>query len=873
MKKKINKTYNSLDVESRLYDFWLKNNFFSSNIEKQKLNYTLLMPPPNVTGILHMGHVLNNTIQDILVRRARLLGYNACWVPGIDHASIATEAKVVEKLQKEGISKSDISREEFLKYAWVWKEKHGDIIFNQLKRLGASCDWNREKFTMDSDMSESVKSVFIDMFERGLIYRGVRMVNWDPKAKTAISDEEVIYKEQNSALYYIDYKLVNLDTTITIATTRPETILGDTGICVNPNDERYKLLIGKKAIVPLIDREIPIISDDYIDPEFGTGALKVTPAHDINDYKIGKKNNLEIISVIDDAGLINKDGKLYVGKDRFEVRRQIIKDIESIGQLNKTELIKNKVGFSERTNEIIEPKLSMQWFCDVKEISKPALEAVLTEKINFFPSNFKNTYKHWMENIQDWCISRQLWWGHRIPVFYYKNDNFVVAKNTQEALSKIKKIEGFESFELSDIKQDEDVLDTWFSSWLWPISVFDGINNKNNKEIEYYYPTNDLVTGPDIIFFWVARMIMAGFAFKDKIPFKNVYFTGIVRDKKRRKMSKSLGNSPDAIELIDKYGADGVRSGMLFSSNAGNDLLFDETLCEQGRNFSNKIWNAYRLVDSWSHSSEDDQSDLNEISVRWFENKFLEELVTINESFKKFRISECLMKIYKLIWDDFCSYYLELIKPKNQIIDIKTKDKTIYFFENLMIILHPFMPFVSEEVWRKIDKRKKNESIVYAEWPKEKKINSELLRSFSFLFKLISKIRKIRKEKRVPNKSYVELLTQEKINPSQIKILKKMCLISKINVVKEDVEDVFPFLIETHKYYLKLPFKIDVEEEKRRLHKDLEYQKSFLKSVERKLSNDKFIKNAPQKILMLEKKKQEDAITKINSLTKQISSL
>ncbi len=871
MKQKISKTYNSLDVESRLYDFWLKNDFFSSNVDKKKLNYTLLMPPPNVTGILHMGHVLNNTIQDILVRRARLLGFNACWVPGIDHASIATEAKVVEKLQKEGILKSEISREEFLEHAWEWKEKHGGIILNQLKRLGASCDWDRVRFTMDDDMSESVKNVFIDMFERGLIYRGVRMVNWDPKAKTAISDEEVIYKEQNSALYYIDYKLLNSDGVITIATTRPETILGDTGICVNPNDDRYKSIIGKKALVPLLNREIPIIADEYIDPEFGTGALKVTPAHDINDYKIGKKNNLEIISVIDKNGLIHKDGKLYIGKDRFEVRKQIIKDIELAGQLSKTESIKNKVGFSERTNVVIEPKLSMQWFCDVKEISKPALEAVLTNKINFFPSNFKNTYKHWMENIQDWCISRQLWWGHRIPVFYYQNDKFIVAKNKQEALIKIHKIKGLEALELSDLKQDEDVLDTWFSSWIWPISVFDGITNKNNKEIEYYFPTNDLVTGPDIIFFWVARMIMAGFSFYDKIPFKNVYFTGIVRDKKRRKMSKSLGNSPDAIQLIDKYGADGVRSGMLFSSNAGNDLLFDEGLCEQGRNFSNKIWNAYRLVDSWSISS-DNQTNINEISVNWFDNRFSEELASINKSFEKFRISECLMKIYKLIWDDFCSSYLELIKPKNQIIDIKTKEKTIYFFERLMIVLHPFMPFVSEEVWQKLESRKNNESIVYAQWPKEKKKNTNLLQSFSFLFKLISKIRQIRKEKGVPIKSDIELFLEEKLEDSQVQILQKMCFISNVNIVQEKVEGAFPFLLETNKYYLKLPFNIDKEEEKIRLQKELDYQKSFLKSVEKKLSNENFLKNAPEKVLMLEKKKHEDTLTKINSLTQQILS-
>ena len=871
MKQKVNKTYNSLDVENRLYEFWLKHNFFSSNTDEKRPNYSLLMPPPNVTGILHMGHVLNNTIQDILVRRARLLGFNACWVPGIDHASIATEAKVVEKLQKEGISKNDISRDEFLKHAWEWKEKHGNIILNQLKRLGASCDWDRVKFTMDDDMSESVKNVFIEMFEKGLIYRGVRMVNWDPKAKTAISDEEVIYKEQNSNLYYIDYKLVNSNDIITIATTRPETILGDTAVCVNPSDERYKNLVGNRVIVPLVDREVPIISDEYIDPEFGTGALKVTPAHDINDYKIGMKNNLEIISVIDDNGTINKDGRLYVGKDRFEVRKQIIKDIESIGQLNRTDSIRNKVGFSERTDVVIEPKLSMQWFCDVKEISKPALDAVMSNKINFYPSNFKKTYKHWMENIQDWCISRQLWWGHRIPVYYYNNDNFVVAKNIQDALVKVNKIAGFENLKLPDLKQDEDVLDTWFSSWLWPISVFDGITNKNNKEIEYYFPTNDLVTGPDIIFFWVARMIMAGLTFYNKIPFKNVYFTGIVRDKKRRKMSKSLGNSPDAIGLIDKYGADGVRSGMLFSSNAGNDLLFDENLCEQGRNFSNKIWNAYRLVDSWSVSNES-QVNVNEITVKWFDSRFSEELISINESFDKFRISECLMKIYKLIWDDFCSYYLELIKPKNQIIDIETKSKTIYFFEKLLIVLHPFMPFISEEIWQKIEKRKNNESIVNAEWPKEGKVNKNLLQSFSFLFKLISKIRKIIKDKGVPLKSKIELFVDEELDFTQVEILKKMCSISNVNNVHKKSDDAFSFLLETKNYFLKLPFKIDKVQEKNRLQKEIDYQKSFLKSINKKLSNEKFIKNAPEKVLMLEKKKQMDALKKIDSLSQQILS-
>ena len=872
MKNLINKTYSSYEVESKLYNYWLKNNFFSSKIDKTKSNYTLLMPPPNVTGILHMGHVLNNTIQDVLVRRARQLGLNACWVPGIDHASIATEAKVVDKLKKDGILKSQISREKFLKHAWDWKEKHGNIILNQLKRLGASCDWDRVKFTMDDDMSESVINVFIELFEKGLIYRGVRMVNWDPMAKTAISDEEVIYKEQNSNLYYIKYKLKDYEGEITIATTRPETILGDTAICVNPKDKRYTSLIGKKALVPLLNREIPIISDNYIDPEFGTGALKVTPAHDINDYKIGKKNNLEIISVIDNHGLINEQGKLYVGKDRFEVRKQIIKDIKSIDQLEKIETIKNKVGFSERTNVVIEPKLSMQWFCNVKEISKPALDAVLKSKINFYPKNFKNIYKHWMENIQDWCISRQLWWGHRIPVFYYNNDEFVVAKNKNEALIKIKKINGFKDIKLSEIKQDEDVLDTWFSSWLWPISVFDGINKKNNSELEYYFPTNDLVTGPDIIFFWVARMIMAGFTFTKSIPFKNVYFTGIVRDKKRRKMSKSLGNSPDAIELIDKYGADGVRSGMLFSSNAGNDLLFDESLCEQGRNFSNKIWNAFRLIKSWKVSS-NNQSELNRVTVNWFDSKLSESLKSINDSFEKFRISECLMKTYKLIWDDFCSYYLELIKPHNQEIDIKTKEQTVHFLEKLMIILHPFMPFITEEVWRKIITRENTESIVFASWPDVKKSNKKLLSSFSYLFKLISKIRKIKKDKGLPPKKSIELYYEGTLEKSQIEVLKKMCFISKIELVNEKVEGSFPFLLETNRYYLILPLIINKEEEKIRLQKELDYQVSFLSSVEKKLSNKNFINNAPEKVLNLERKKQKDAIMKIDSIKNQITLL
>jgi len=869
MEKKINKKYDPSLIESKWYKFWLDSNFFKSNVDSSKDPYTLLMPPPNVTGVLHMGHVLNNTIQDILVRRARLLGYNACWVPGIDHASIATEAKVVQKLKKEGIQKKDLSREEFLKHAWEWKDKHGDIIFNQLKRLGASCDWDRVKFTMDDDMSESVISIFIDLYEKGLIYKGERMVNWDSQAKTAVSDEEVIYKEQDSALYYIDYKLVDSDEIITVATTRPETILGDTGICVHPDDKRYKSLIGKRVLVPLLNRDIPIITDAYIDPEFGTGALKVTPAHDINDYDIGKKNNLEIISVIDDDGLIHEDGKLYVGKDRFDVREEIVNDIDSIGQLNKTEFIKNKIGFSERTNEVIEPKLSMQWFFDVKGISKPALESVLKDEINFFPSNFKKTYKYWMENIKDWCISRQLWWGHRIPVFYYQKDKFVVAKNINQALEKAKFNSGDNTLKTSDLHQDEDVLDTWFSSWIWPISVFDGIRNPKNEEINYYYPTNDLVTGPDILFFWVARMVMAGFSFRDKFPFKNVYFTGIVRDKKRRKMSKSLGNSPDAIELINKYGADGVRSGMLFSSNAGNDLLFDESLCEQGRNFSNKIWNAFRLVDSWKVSEKVDLK-INKYAIDWFENKLLFELSLVNQSFDKFRVSEALMRIYKLIWDDFCSSYLEIIKPSNKVIDSITKDKTIYFFEKLMICLHPFMPFITEQIWHDLKVRSKLDTIIFDKWPEALDFDKNILMEFNYLFQVITAIRKVRKEQSVSVHKKLDIYTKKKFNFSQQLILKKICGLESIKYISNPLEGMFPFLVKTEKYYLNIDF--DSKEEANKINKEIIRYKNFLNSIEKKLNNKKFVNNAPDKVIMLEKKKKEDTILKIKYLENQVLS-
>ncbi|MDD2525691.1 MAG: valine--tRNA ligase, partial [Bacteroidales bacterium] len=749
--------YDPTEVEEKWYQYWQTNGFFHS-VPDERDPYTVVIPPPNVTGVLHMGHMLNNTIQDILVRRARMLGKNACWVPGTDHASIATEAKVVAKLAAEGIKKTDLSRDEFLKHAWAWKEKHGGIILEQLKKLGASCDWDRTAFTMDEERSESVLRVFMDLYNKGLIYRGVRMVNWDPQALTALSDEEVIYKEEHSKLFYLRYMIEGEDKYIVVATTRPETILGDSAVCVNPNDPRYSFLKGKKVIIPLVNRAIPIIMDEYVDIEFGTGCLKVTPAHDINDYMLGEKYNLETIDIFEDNGTISSRAGMYVGIDRFEVRKQIAIDLEAAGLLEKTEAYENKVGYSERTNVVIEPKLSMQWFLNMKEISKPALDAVMNDDIKFYPAKFKNTYRHWMENVKDWCISRQLWWGHRIPAYYLPQGGYVVAMTAEEALPLAREKSGNRNLQIADLRQDEDCLDTWFSSWLWPISLFNGINTPENNEIDYYYPTADLVTGPDIIFFWVARMIMAGYEFKKEMPFKNVYFTGIVRDKLGRKMSKSLGNSPDPLELISRFGADGVRMGMMLSAPAGNDILFDEALCEQGRNFNNKIWNAFRLVSGWEIDNTIEQPESSAIAIRWFESLLNKTITEMDDLFDKYRISEALMTVYKLFWDEFSSWYLEIIKPGyQQPIDAKTYQATIAFFDSLLRVLHPFMPFITEELWQALESRKEGESIMVGLLPKAGATNERLISDIEVTKEVIAAIRSIRLEKNIPNKEELKL--------------------------------------------------------------------------------------------------------------------
>ena len=865
----IPKTYNPNISESKWYAHWMDKKYFSSTPDDRE-PYSIVIPPPNVTGVLHMGHMLNNTLQDVLIRKARMKGFNACWVPGTDHASIATEAKVVQKLAKEGIDKNDISREEFMVHAWEWKEKHGGIILEQLKKLGASCDWDRTKFTMDDSMSESVISVFVDLFNKGLVYRGVRMVNWDPSAQTALSDEEVIHKEVDSKLYYITYKIEDSEETITIATTRPETILGDSAICVNPNDQRYSHLKGKKAIVPLVNRSIPFIFDDYVDVEFGTGALKVTPAHDLNDYQLGDKHGLEVIDIFNDDGTINELGQLYVGMDRFEVRSQIAVDLKEKGFLDKVEELKNKVGYSERTDAVIEPKLSMQWFLKMEDFSKPALDCVMNNDINFYPEKFKNTYRHWMENIKDWCLSRQLWWGQQIPAYFYDGNNFVVASSKEEALvlAQAKKAD----VTLEDLRQDEDVLDTWFSSWLWPISVFDGIRNPDNEEIGYYYPTKDLVTAPEILFFWVARMIMAGKEYQKEIPFKNVYLTGIVRDKLGRKMSKSLGNSPDPIELMNKHGADGVRVGMLLSSPAGNDLPFDESLCEQGRNFSNKIWNAFRLIKGWE-VQDIEQPESSKIAIDWFANKTNVTITEIEKSFDQFRISEALMSSYKLVWDDFCSWYLEAIKPAYQApIDAKTYHSTIEMLETVLKLLHPFMPFITEEIWHLIKERE--DDIIVAQWPVASSVDTSVLQSFNIGAEVISGIRNIRKSKQIPNKEALSLSI--KINGDFDKsidvLIAKMSNLTHIDYVDEKVNGAFSFRVRSNEFFVPLGQSVDVEAELEKLNQELVYTKGFLNSVNKKLSNQRFVDSAPEQVVAMEKKKQSDAQTKINMLENQIKS-
>jgi valyl-tRNA synthetase len=872
----IGKTYEPQKAEDKWYKHWLDKGYFHS-VPDHREPYTIVIPPPNVTGVLHMGHMLNNTIQDVLVRRARMLGKNACWVPGTDHASIATEAKVVQKLRQEGIKKSDLTRDEFLAHAFEWKEKHGGIILEQLKKLGASCDWERTHFTMDKEYSESVINVFMDLYAKGKIYRGVRMVNWDPEALTAVSDEEVNYKEVNSRLFYVRYKIIGTtDEWVTIATTRPETILGDTAICVNPEDDRYKKLVGKHVLVPIINREIPIIADDYVDKDFGTGCLKVTPAHDTNDYELGRKYNLPSIDLFNDNGTLNSHGEHYEGKDRFEVRKEIEKELNDKGYLVKTEDIINKVGFSERTNAVIEPKLSMQWFVSMKELAQPALDNVMNGNIQFHPDKFKNTYRHWMENVKDWCISRQLWWGHRIPAWYFGNrpDDFVVAKTIEEALLLASEKAGRTILE-SELNQDEDVLDTWFSSWLWPISVFNGLTQPENEEIKYYYPTNDLVTAPEIMFFWVARMVIAGYEYLGDLPFKNVYYTGIVRDKLGRKMSKSLGNSPDPIELIEKFGADGVRVGILISSPAGNDLPFDSSQCEQGRNFTNKVWNAYRLVSSWE-VKDIEQPLSSKVAIKWFESRFQKVLIEINDQFDKFRISDALMAIYKLVWDDFCSWYLEMIKPGyEQPIDRETLEKTKFFFEELLKVMHPFTPFVSEELWHALNERKEGEDIVIAAWPTVKEIDDQVLIGFEKAEKVISQIRTIRKNNNIANKVKLEMYVRANVSTQTDfdSVISKMGNLSVFDYVSDKIQQANSFIVEGVEYFIPFGESVDVDAEIKKMEEELSYTKGFLKSVQAKLSNERFVAGAPAQVLDLERKKEADALGKIQLIEEKLTSL
>ena len=869
----ISEKYNPQDTEQKWYNYWLENKYFHSE-PNEKPAYTVVIPPPNVTGILHMGHMLNNTIQDVLVRRARMKGFNACWVPGTDHASIATEAKVVAKLKSEGINKSDISREEFLKHAWDWTHKYGGTILEQLKKLGCSCDWERTRFTMEPKLSQQVIKSFVDLYNKGLIYRGYRMVNWDPEAKTNISDEEVIFKEQNGKLYYLKYQVEGSEEFLTVATTRPETIFGDVAICINPNDERYAHLKGKNVIVPIVNRVIPIIEDDYVDIEFGTGALKITPAHDVNDYEIGQKHNLPMIDILDDDANLNEHGLHYAGKNRFEVRKAIAKELEEKNLLLKAEDYVNKVGTSERTGAVIEPKISQQWFLKMSEIAQPALEVVINDEIKFYPEKFKNTYKHWMENIRDWNISRQLWWGQQIPAYYYGEGehDFVVAENIEQALILAKEKAQNPHLEIADLRQDKDALDTWFSSWLWPMSVFDGLSAPENEDINYYYPTADLVTGPDIIFFWVARMIMAGLEWKGQVPFKNVYFTGIVRDKQRRKMSKSLGNSPDPIELMDKYGADGVRVGILLSSAAGNDLLFDEDLMLQGRNFATKIWNAFRLIQGWN-KEEKAISLAEQETIDWFENQLNKTIVEISEQFDKFRISDALHLIYRLIWDDFCAWYLEAIKPNyGEAISTEVYQKTIAFFEELMKLLHPFMPFLTEELWQNIAERSKEEALVIAQQKKADDFNEETIKNFDFAKELISGVRNYRQSKGISPRESVELFTNATAFINEA-VVRKLANVSEVHFVEKTDKPSFTFLVGATEISMPLSENLDLAEEKKKTEEEIKYLKGFLVSVEKKLSNEKFVANAKPEIVENERKKQKDAQEKIAILEEKLKSL
>ncbi len=873
MDKELATKYMPDEVESKWYNYWLEHKLFESKPDSRE-PYTIVIPPPNVTGILHMGHMLNNTIQDILVRRARMEGKNACWVPGTDHASIATEAKVVAKLAMQGIKKNDLTREEFLKHAWEWKEEHGGIILQQLQRLGASCDWSRTAFTMDESRSQSVLNVFVDLYNKGLIYRGVRMVNWDPKALTALSDEEVIYKDEHSKLYHLRYYVEGEDRYIVVATTRPETILGDTAVCVNPNDERYAWLKGKRVTIPLVGRTVPIIMDEYVEMEFGTGCLKVTPAHDVNDYMLGEKYNLPSIDIFNDNGTISEEGGMYIGMDRFDVRTQIVKDLEAANLLEKVEEYDNKVGYSERTNVVIEPKLSMQWFLKMSDLARPALDAVMNDDIKFHPAKFKNTYRHWMENIKDWCISRQLWWGHRIPAYFLPEGGYVVAATADEALELARQKTGNPNLQAADLRQDEDCLDTWFSSWLWPVSLFDGINNPGNEEFKYYYPTADLVTGPDIIFFWIARMIMAGYEYCQLPPFRNVYFTGIVRDKIGRKMSKSLGNSPDALGLIDQFGADGVRMGLMLAAPAGNDILYDDSLCEQGRNFCNKIWNAFRLVKGWTVDENLTQPETAATAVRWFDAQLSKTLIEVKDLFSKFRLSEALMAVYKLFWDEFSSWYLEVVKPGYQLpIDGATYRATLNFFDALLRMLHPFMPFITEELWQHLAERKEGESIMTALMPEAKPVDESLIAAFEATKQIIAGVRTVRLQKNIPNREALTLQIVGQHDCTNDCVIVKLTNLSEISIVTEKDANSAAFLVGTTEYAVPLGNNIDVEAELAKLNEDLKYMQGFLRTVMGKLGNERFVNNAPAQVVELERKKKADAESKIKSIEERIAAL
>ncbi len=879
--------FNAKEVEQKWYDYWMKNDYFTSKPD-HRTPYTIVIPPPNVTGVLHMGHMLNNTIQDVLIRRARLKGFNACWVPGTDHASIATEAKVVAKLKEEGINKNDLTREEFLKHAWEWTDKYGGTILEQLKQLGCSCDWSRTKFTMDDDMSASVIHSFVDLYNKGLIYRGYRMVNWDPEAKTTLSDEEVIFEERQGKLYFIKYKIEGSEDFLTVATTRPETIFGDTAICINPNDERFAHLKGKKAIVPICGRVIPIIEDDYVDVEFGTGCLKVTPAHDTNDKTLGDKHNLEIIDIFNEDATLNSFGMHYQGKDRFVVREEIAKELEEKGALAKTEIHLNKVGTSERTKAVIEPRLSDQWFLSMEELVKPAIKAVLESddsseqrtgqsQIKLYPSRFNNTYAHWLNNIRDWNISRQLWWGQQIPAYYFGDgkEDFVVAENIEKALELAKVKTANESLTTADLRQDADALDTWFSSWLWPMAVFGGVLNPESEDFKYYYPTNDLVTGPDILFFWVARMIIAGYEYAGEKPFSNVYLTGLVRDKQGRKMSKSLGNSPEPLGLIEKFGADGVRVGLLLSASAGNDILFDEELCNQGKGFSNKIWNAFKLIKGWE-VADIAQPESSKVAIEWYEAKLQQTLAEIEDNFDKYRLSDALMAIYKLVWDDFCSWLLEMIKPGyQQPIDRATFDKAIEMLENNLKLLHPFMPFLTEEIWHHIAERSPEQALIVGEWPTAKAYNEQLITDFDFATEVISGIRTIRKDKNIPFRDVIELrvMNNEKASTYFDSVIMKLGNVVDLMYVGEKVDGALSYRVKSNEYFIPITGNIDVEAEVAKLTEELNYTKGFLRSVQGKLSNEKFVAGAPEQVIANERKKEADALAKIAMIEQSLAGL